>query len=44
MYILNYLDRNNIAVAKLYGLPEDLGLVGAQYQTAVAILFASYIL
>lgn len=44
MYILNYLDRNNIAAARLYGLEEDLNLVGTQYQTSVAILFASYIL
>lgn len=32
MYILNYLDRNNIAAAKLAGLQEDLNLVGDQYQ------------
>lgn len=33
MYILNYLDRNNIASARLAGLEEDLGLQGTQYQT-----------
>jgi hypothetical protein len=32
MYILNYLDRNNIASAKLAGLEEDLDLKGEQYQ------------
>jgi hypothetical protein len=32
MYILNYLDRNNIASAKLAGLEEDLNLKGEQYQ------------
>lgn len=32
MYIMNYLDRNNIAAAKLAGLPEDLGLKGAEFQ------------
>lgn len=32
MYILNYLDRNNIAAAKLAGLQEDLDLRGDQYQ------------
>lgn len=30
--------------ARLYGLEKDLGLVGTEYQTSVAILFASYIL
>lgn len=32
MYILNYLDRNNIASAKLAGLAEDLNLHGNQYE------------
>jgi hypothetical protein len=32
MYILNYLDRNNIASAKLAGLEKDLNLKGEQYQ------------
>lgn len=33
-YILNYLDRNNIAAARLAGLEEELNLHGTQYQTA----------
>ena len=44
MYILNYLDRNNIASARLAGLETDLGLVGTQYQTCVSILFVGYLL
>lgn len=32
MYILNYLDRNNIASARLAGLEEDLKLTSVQYQ------------
>ncbi|XHG07461.1 hypothetical protein AWENTII_010608 [Aspergillus wentii] len=44
MYILNYLDRNNIAAARLAGLPEDLGLEGSQYATCVSILFVGYLL
>ncbi|KAH8698005.1 MFS transporter [Talaromyces proteolyticus] len=44
MYILNYLDRNNIAVARLAGLEDDLHLVGNQYQTAVSSLFVGYLL
>lgn len=44
LYILNYLDRNNIASARLGGLEDDLNLVGNQYQTCISILFVGYIL
>lgn len=44
MYILNYLDRNNIAAARLVGLESDLSLTGTQYLTALSILFVGYIL
>ncbi|KAI1085177.1 major facilitator superfamily domain-containing protein [Whalleya microplaca] len=46
MYILNYIDRNNIAAAKLAGLPEDLHLNpdSSEFQTAVSILFVGYLL
>lgn len=44
MYILNYLDRNNIAAAKLAGLLTDLHLTGVQFQTSVSILFVGYLL
>lgn len=43
MYILNYLDRNNISTAKLAGLQTDLLLVGDQYQLSVSILFVGYL-
>lgn len=42
MYILNYLDRQNIASAKLANLVEDLNMTTVQYQTAVSLLFAGY--
>lgn len=42
MFILNYLDRQNIASARLAGLEEDLGLSPVQYQTSVSILFVGY--
>ena len=32
----------NIGNARLYGLEEDLGLVGDQYQIAVSIFFVTY--
>ncbi|KAG7192181.1 uncharacterized protein KQ657_001895 [Scheffersomyces spartinae] len=44
IYILNYLDRNNIATARLGGLEKELGLKGSEYQTAISILFVGYIL
>jgi len=34
----------NIGNARLYGLEEDLGLEGDQYQIAVSVLFVTYIL
>lgn len=42
MYILNYLDRQNIASAKLANIEEELGLSPVEYQTAVSILFCGY--
>ncbi|KAK7204427.1 major facilitator superfamily domain-containing protein [Myxozyma melibiosi] len=44
MYMLNYLDRNNIAAAKLGSLMEDLNLTSTQYSTAVSVLFIPYTL
>lgn len=42
LYILNYLDRQNIAAARLANLVEDLSLSEQQYSTAVSILFVGY--
>ncbi|KAF2204897.1 pantothenate transporter liz1 [Delitschia confertaspora ATCC 74209] len=44
MYIMNYLDRNNIAAVRLAGLQTELGLSSQQYQTVISILFVGYIL
>ncbi|PMD44405.1 MFS general substrate transporter [Hyaloscypha variabilis F] len=44
MYIMNYLDRNNIAAAKLAGIVTDLDLKGSEFNTAVSILFVGYLL
>ncbi|KAI7693680.1 MFS transporter, partial [Hortaea werneckii] len=47
MYIMNYLDRNNIATARLSGeegLQEGLNMTDQQYETCVSILFVGYIL
>lgn len=44
IYILNFLDRNNIASARLGSLEKDLNLKGNQYQVCISILFVGYIL
>ncbi|KAL4782701.1 histidine phosphatase superfamily [Aspergillus varians] len=44
LYLFSFLDRVNIGNARLYGMEEDLGLVGDQYQIAVSILFVTYCL
>lgn len=35
MYILNYLDRNNIAAARLAGLQSDLNLTSTQFSVRI---------
>ncbi|KAK3896645.1 major facilitator superfamily domain-containing protein, partial [Staphylotrichum tortipilum] len=44
LYIMNYLDRNNIAAARLKGLQADLNLSYNQYATCLSILYVGYIL
>ncbi|KAK3172462.1 hypothetical protein OEA41_005784 [Lepraria neglecta] len=49
MYIMNYLDHNNIAAARLAGLQDPpseggLDLSSTQYLTALSILFVGYLL
>ncbi|OJJ50386.1 hypothetical protein ASPZODRAFT_139686 [Penicilliopsis zonata CBS 506.65] len=44
VYLMNYIDRNNYAAAKLQGLEQDLGLTGTQYETGLSVLFVGYIL
>ncbi|KAK3378917.1 major facilitator superfamily domain-containing protein [Lasiosphaeria ovina] len=44
IYIMNYLDRNNMAAARLKGLQADLQLDNTQYATCLSILYVGYIL
>ncbi|OPB37665.1 MFS tartrate transporter [Trichoderma guizhouense] len=44
IYIMNYLDRNNIGAARLKGLQKDLNLTDTQYATCLSILYVGYIL
>ncbi|KAL0950041.1 hypothetical protein HGRIS_010049 [Hohenbuehelia grisea] len=44
IYILNYIDRNNAAAARLRGFEKDLGLHGSQFPTILSILYVGYII
>lgn len=37
MYIMNYLDRNNIGAARLKGLQDDLKIDDTEYSTCLSI-------
>jgi hypothetical protein len=43
LYLISNLDRTNIGNANIEGLSEDLGLTGVQYNTALSILFVTYV-
>ncbi|KAK7206967.1 major facilitator superfamily domain-containing protein [Myxozyma melibiosi] len=44
MYLLNFLDRSNLAQARLGTLEEDLNMKGNDYNLATSILFVGYLL
>ncbi|KAJ4299219.1 hypothetical protein N0V90_004463 [Kalmusia sp. IMI 367209] len=44
LYFFNYMDRNNIAQAKLNTFEKDIGLKGNQFNVAVSILNVGYVL
>ena len=43
LYILNYIDRQNIAAAKLQGIMDDLDMSVEQFATALSILYVGYL-
>ncbi|WOO85797.1 putative transporter [Vanrija pseudolonga] len=43
LYILNYIDRQNLAAAKLQGIMEDLNMSTQEFATALSILFVGYL-
>jgi sugar phosphate permease len=44
LYLLSFLDRSNVANAKLDGLTADLGISDANYNNGLTIFFVGYIL
>lgn len=44
MYLLNFLDRSNLAQARQGTLEEDLGMEGTDYNLATSIFFVGYLL
>ncbi|KAK4917612.1 hypothetical protein LTR49_014566 [Elasticomyces elasticus] len=44
LYLLSFLDRSNVANAKLDGLDADLHMTGDQYLTGLTLFFIGYIL
>ncbi|KAH8587354.1 major facilitator superfamily domain-containing protein [Bisporella sp. PMI_857] len=44
LYLLSFLDRTNIGNARLFGLEADLGMVGLDYNIALAVFFPTYVL
>ncbi|RSL51744.1 hypothetical protein CEP51_015163 [Fusarium floridanum] len=44
MYILNYIDRNALPIAKLAGISQELNLSSVQFGTCISILFVGYLL
>ncbi|KAF2418944.1 MFS transporter [Tothia fuscella] len=43
MIILNYLDRNALANARVQGLEKSLHLTGSEFNTAISVFFIGYI-
>lgn len=44
IYILNFIDRNNVSAARLRGFEEDLHLTDQQFDTILSILYVGYIM
>lgn len=44
LYLLSFLDRSNVANARLDGLTDDLHMTGNQYLTGLTVFFIGYIL
>ncbi|KAH8087859.1 MFS general substrate transporter [Cristinia sonorae] len=43
IFIMNYIDRTAVSAARLKGLEQDLNLSDTNYDTVLAVLYASYV-
>ncbi|KAG1793183.1 uncharacterized protein HD556DRAFT_524895 [Suillus plorans] len=43
VYIMNIMDRTNVAAARLRGFEEDLDMTGNQFNTLISILYVGYL-
>jgi hypothetical protein len=43
MIVLNYLDRNGLANARVQGIEKSLGMSGSDFSTAVSVFFVGYV-
>ncbi|KAG0709585.1 MFS general substrate transporter [Suillus ampliporus] len=44
VYMMNYMDRGNVAAARLRGFEDDLNMTGNQFNTLISIFFVGYVL
>lgn len=44
LIVLNYLDRNALAAARVQGIEADLKMTGNDFNVAISVLFVGYIL
>ncbi|KAF9262312.1 MFS general substrate transporter [Marasmius fiardii PR-910] len=44
LYLLSFLDRSNVANARLEGLTDDLHMTGNQYLTSLTLYFVGYVI
>lgn len=43
MIVLNYLDRNGLANARVQGIEKSLGMSGSDFSTAISVFFVGYV-
>lgn len=43
LFLCSFLDRTNVGNAKTYNLEKDVGMTDFQYETGLAVYYATYI-
>ncbi|KAK1660147.1 major facilitator superfamily domain-containing protein [Colletotrichum godetiae] len=43
VYLSRFIDRPNIGIVKVAGMPEEIGATNQQYSTAVSLFFVTYV-